>query len=349
MAANIINKNTSLSDQSEQLGNSQWLRYCKLTVATESVSGDNQQAIQAIDLSEFRIRFLVDQACVGKPTTAEITVYNLSQETIDMIPGPTNQEIRNKNILVTLEGGYQSNHSIIFQGELWWKTVGQENETDSYLTLVCASGSRNQNYAVVSASIKKGATQQDILNVVAKSMTEKGVSMANKPTLMGTKLPRGKVIYKMTKDAMQGIADTNNFDWYIGTNGLVAVPKDSSYDPNTQAIVLNIATGMLGRPKMTTIGVNVECLMNPLIDVGSIIQIDNHTIIRENYETSVGATMQNFSRTDLYEGTNGIYRVIARQHIGDTRGQDWYTSIICVAVQGTTPLVPGVNNFFPNT
>ena len=345
MPANIINQNVSAGTAQPV----QWLRYCRLTVSTESVTGDNEQMIQAIDLSEFRIRFLIDQACVGKPTTAEITVYNLAQETIDMIPGPTNQEIRNKNILVTLEGGYQSNHAIIFQGELWWKTVGRENETDSTMTLVCASGSRNQNYAVVSASIKKGATQQDILNVVAKTMTEKGVSVANRPTLMATQLPRGKVIYKMTKDAMQGIADTNNFDWYIGTNGIGAVPKDASYDPNTQAIVLNMATGMLSRPKMTTLGVNVECLMNPMIDVGSIIQIDNSSITRENYETAVDAVEQNFPRTDLYEGADGFYRVIARQHIGDTRGQDWYTSMICVAVVGTQPLTPGVNNFFPNT
>ena len=327
----------------------QWLRYCRLTVSTESVTGSNEQVIQAIDLSEFRIRFLVDQACVGKPTTAEITVYNLSKSTIDMIPGPTNQAIKNQNILVTLEGGYQSNHAIIFQGELWWKTTGRENETDTYMTLVCASGSRNQNYAVVNASIPKGATQQDILNIVAKSMTENAVPMANQPTLMATQLPRGKVIYKMTKEAMQGIADTNNFDWYIGTNGVVAVSKDNSFDPNTRAIVLNAASGMVGRPKLTTLGVDVDCLMNPLIDVGTIIQINNAQITRESYDTTVTAYRENMPRTDLYEGADGFYKVIARQHIGDTRGNDWYTSIICVAVVGTQPLNPAVNNFFPNT
>ncbi|HIU85206.1 MAG TPA: hypothetical protein IAC66_07575 [Candidatus Aphodousia gallistercoris] len=346
MPANITSKNTEISDD---FSNAQWLRYCRLTVSTESVEGKNEEMIEAIDLSEFRIRFIVDQACVGKPTTAEITVYNLAQQTIDLIPGPTNQEIRNKNILVTLEAGYESNHAIVFQGELWWKTVGQENETDTYLTLVCASGSRNQNYAVVSASIKKGATQQDILNVVAKTMSEKGVAMTGQPTLMATKLPRGKVIYKMAKDAMQGIADTNNFDWYIGTNGLVPVPRDPSYDPNTQAIVLNVQTGMLGRPKMTTLGVNVECLLNPLIDVGSIIQIDNSRINRESYDTSYGAVQENFHRTETYDGADGFYRVIARQHVGDTYCQDWLTSMICVAVVGTTPITPGVNSFFPNT
>lgn len=332
-----------------EISPNQWLRYCRLIVSTESVEGTNEQMIQAIDLSDFRIRFLVDQACVGKPTTAEITVYNIANSTIDLIPGATNQDIRNRNILVTLEGGYQSNHAIIFQGELWWKTTGRENETDTYLTLVCASGSRNQGYAVVNASIPKGATQQDILNIVAKSMTEKGVSVANKPTLMATKLPRGKVIYKMTKDAMEGLADTNNFDWYIGTNGLVTVPKDSSFDPNTEAILLNVTSGMIGRPKLTTLGVNVDCLMNPLIDVGTIVHINNNEILRENYDTSMGSVRENYHRTTLYEGADGFYRVIARQHIGDTRGNDWYTSLICVAVVGTQPLTPSVNNFFPNT
>ena len=345
MSAEIVNKNIEGGDVQPV----QYLRYCRLTVTTEGVTGENEHEIEAIDLSEFRIKFLVDQACVNKPTTAEITVYNVSKSTIDKIPAPTNQATRDKNIIVTLEGGYQSNHAIIFQGELWWKTTGRENETDTYLTLVCASGSRNQNYAVVNASIPKGATQQDILNIVAKSMSDKGVSVANKPTLMATQLPRGKVIYKMSRDAMQGIADTNNFDWYIGTNGLVAVQKDNSFDPNTEAIVLNATSGMVGRPKLTTIGVDVECLMNPLIDVGTIVQINNGQIIRENYDTTMGAVRENYHRTNLYEGADGFYRVIARQHVGDTRGNDWYTSLICVAVVGTQPLTPAVNNFFPNT
>lgn len=57
---------------SETDNNRQWLRYFRLVVAVDK---DNQQAI---DLSEFRCKFRISQAVIGKPCTAEITVYNVS-------------------------------------------------------------------------------------------------------------------------------------------------------------------------------------------------------------------------------------------------------------------------------
>lgn len=330
-------------------GATQWLRFCKLTVARESAKGGNQQPIEAIDLSQFRIKFLIDQATTSKPTTAEITIYNVSQDTIKKIPAPDNASIKSEQILVTLEAGYQENHGIVFRGYLWWKTVGRESQTETYLTLVCSSGSRASQFATVNASIPKGATQSDVFKVVAKSMQENGVT-AKEPVLMATELPRGKVIYKMTKEAMQGLADTNAFDWYIGSDGFLAVPKDDSFDPASEAVVLNSDTGMIGRPQMTTLGVNVECLLNPKLNVGVIVKIENSKIIREAYQTEVStsAMMSNFASTDYYESVDGYYKIIARQHVGDNRGNEWTTSLICTAVKGNQPLTPTVYNFTPN-
>lgn len=331
-------------------GATQWLRYCKLTIASESATGAKTQ-IDALDLSEFRIKFSVDQASVSKPTTAEITVYNISPDTIKKIPAPTNEAVANQSIIVILEAGYKENHGIIFKGYLWWKTVGRESPTETYLKLVCSSGSMANHFAVINASIPKGATQEDIFKIVSKSMNENGVQTPNTPTLMASQLPRGKVVYKMTKDAMQGLADTNGFDWYIGSDGFRAVPKDDSYDSSEVAIVLNSDTGMLGRPQMTTLGVNVECLLNPRIDVGSIVQIDNAKILKQTYSTeiSTGALLQNYASTDYYNDTDGLYKVVARTHEGDNRGNEWTTSLICIAVSGKPPVNPTVYRFEGNT
>ena len=56
---------------SETDKNRQWLRYFRLVVAVDK---DNQQAI---DLSEFRCKIRLSQAVIGKPCTAENTVYNV--------------------------------------------------------------------------------------------------------------------------------------------------------------------------------------------------------------------------------------------------------------------------------
>lgn len=330
-------------------GATQWLRYCKLTIASESTKGGSQTQIEALDLSQFRIKFTVDQATVSKPTTAEITVYNISPDTIKKIPAPTNRAVANQSIIVILEAGYQENHAVIFKGYLWWKTVGRESATETYLKLVCSSGSMASHYAVVNASIPKGATQNDIFKIVAQSMNDNGVQTPETPILMATQLPRGKVVYKMTKDAMQGLADTNSFDWYVGSDGFKAVPKGESYDPKEVAIILNSDTGMLGRPTMTTVGVNVSCLLNPRINVGSIVQIDNAKIIKQTYSTEVDSVAQNFASTDFYSDADGLYKVIARTHQGDNRGNEWATTLICQAVSGNPIVNPSVLNFTGNT
>lgn len=322
-----------------------WLRYFRLVV---SVDGSNTQAL---DLSAFRCVFKISQAVIGKPCTAEITVYNVAKSTVDRIQVPTNQVVGSKRLKVILEAGYQDDHSVIFQGDLWWKSVGRENETDTFMRLVAASGDRAHQYAVVNASIPKGASQEEVFSAVAASMAEKGVEVGSKPTFMATKLPRGKVLYAMSSDAMQGIADTNSFDWGYTASGLVAIRKDQSYDPNEEVIVLNAKTGMLGRPMLTVDGVEVESLLLPRADIGTLIQIDNRTIQRQSYDTTVstGAVQSNMAVTDDMTSADGLYRVVGREHSGDTRGNEWRTKLVCFGVNAAqTPLTPTSLNNIPN-
>lgn len=322
-----------------------WLRYFRLVV---SVDGSNTQAL---DLSAFRCVFKISQAVIGKPCTAEITVYNVAQSTIDRIQVPTNQVVGSKRLKVILEAGYQDDHSVIFQGDLWWKSVGRETETDTFMRLIASSGDRAHQYAVVNASIPKGASQEEVFSAVAASMAEKGVEVGSKPTLMATKLPRGKVLYAMSSDAMQGIADTNSFDWGYTASGLVAIRKDQSYDPNEEVVVLNAKTGMLGRPMLTVDGVEVESLLLPRADIGTLIQIDNRTIQRQSYDTTVstGAVQSNMAVTDAMTSADGLYRVVGREHSGDTRGNEWKTKLICFGVNAAqTPLTPTSLNNIPN-
>lgn len=323
----------------------QWLRYFRLVV---SIDGRNEEAL---DLSDFRATFRISQAAVGKPCTAEITVYNVSQSTIDRIAVPTNAVVGSKRLKVIVEAGYQADHSVIFQGDLWWKSTGKEGDCETFMRLVASTGDRAQQFAVVNVSLPKGATQAQIFDVIAKSMAEKGVTVCGKPELMATKLPRGKVLYKMSADAMQGLADTNNFDWGYTTGGLVAIRKDRTYKKDEEVIVLNSSTGLIGRPMLTQDGVEMKCLLQPRIDIGALVQIDNRSILRGSYDTSVGegALMNNLAVTDAMLSADGLYRVVSREHTGDTRGNDWYTTIVAVGVNASQqPMTPTALNNLPN-
>ena len=323
----------------------QWLRYFRLIVATD---GRNDEAL---DLSDFRVTFNISQAMVGKPCTADIKVYNVSQETVDKIEVPTNAVVGSKRLKVIIEAGYQEDHSMIFEGDLWWKSTGRENSTDTYMQLVAATGDRAHQYAVVNASIPKGATQEQIFDTVAQAMKEKGVSVTKRPDFMDGQLPRGKVLYAMGSSAMQGLASTNGFEWGYGAGGIVTIRKDQTYDRNEEVIVLNAGSGLIGRPTVTVDGVEALCLLQPRIDLGSLIQIDNATIQKGGvYDTSYKADlMANISVTDAMLSADGLYRVLGREHFGDTRGNDWYTKIICSGVHAAQqPMTTTVLTNTPN-
>lgn len=325
--------------------NRQWLRYFRLVIATDK---NNQQAI---DLSEFRCKFHISQAVIGKPCTAEITVYNVSKETVDKLGIGTNK-IEDSGMKVIIEAGYKDNHGIIFQGDLWWKSTGRESETETFMKLVAATGDKARQYAVVNVSVAKGATQQTIFKKVCEAMKDKGVDVKNASVpFMDTRLPRGKVLFKMATDAMNGIADTNNFDWGYGVDGLVAIPKEPVFNQKETVIVLNADTGLIGRPELDEEGLDVQALLNPKLEIGTLIQIDNASVQRNSYDTTIseGAYQKNMAVTDDFLSADGIYRVISREHIGDTRGDEWYTSLIVVGVSSASqPIAPSVFTFTSN-
>ena len=322
-----------------------WLRYFRLVVATD---GGNEEGL---DLSDFRCTFKISQAVIGKPCTAEIKVYNVSKETVDRIKVPTNAVVGDKRIKVILEAGYQEDHAVVFQGDLWWKSVGRESGTDTFMRLVAATGDRAHQYAIVSASLPKGATQADVFDAVGKAFKEMGVETKSKPEFSEGQLPRGKVIYSMAADAMQGLSAANGFDWGYGPNGIQTVRRDTSYDSKEGIVVLNSRTGMLGRPMLTVDGIEVKTLLLPQADLGTLVQIDNASIQRKGYDTSVstGALSNNMAVTDDMIAYDGIYRVVGREHEGDTRGDIWETTLVCFAVHAAQqPLSTNALNNIPN-
>lgn len=323
----------------------QWLRYCRLVVSTDSGS------TEAIDLSQFRIRFKISQALVNRPCTAEITISNVAESTANRINLSAFEANPDSDIKVVLEAGYQDNFGMIFQGDLWWKATGRESQTETFLKLIATTGDRLLKYLVVNTSLPPGATQEDILKVLKKEFEANGVDVTTLPDgLLETKLPRGKVIYRSSGDLLRGLSATNNFYFSLGVNGLIFTQKAKTYDEGEPVIVLNAKTGLIGRPTITPNGVELDALLNPQLEVGTLVQIDNASIVRQDYKTTIseGSYVDNYRASDAMLDSDGIYRIIGREHFGDTRGDEWRTHLICVGVNAEVQPVASVSNFGVN-
>jgi len=101
-----------------------------------------------------------------------------------------------------------------------------------------------------------------------------------------------------------------------------------SYLPG-EAVVINAKTGMIGTPAQTNEGINAKTLLNPLIRVGGRVKLNNADIADYKINLAQPLSPANIPPSKRADGT---YYVLVIEHSGDTRGIDWYTTLVCLSI-----------------
>ena len=283
--------------------------------------------MSGLDLSKLRIKFSVKRSDTMTPNMADIRVYNLEEKTA--------LKIQKEFKKIIFQAGYAGNYGVIFQGNIKQVIIGRESATDTFIDIIAGDGDRAYNFAVVNTTLAAGSTAQDQIGAALAPMIEKGVMAGNLGTTAGEKLPRGKVMYGNSKHYLRNIANSTEQSWSIQDEKLTFVPL-KSYLPG-ERVVINAKTGQIGTPQQTTDGVNVKCLLNPLIRVGGRIELNNKNIEMqklnlEQIAFAKGDTSAINRLIPMRLNQDGIYYVLTLEHSGDTRGVEWYTSMICLNI-----------------
>jgi hypothetical protein len=282
----------------------------------------------ARDLSELRFKFSVRRGDIQTPNSADIRIYNLSEQ--------TTQAIQKEFTRILLQAGYEGNFGVIFDGQIKQVRRGRETQTDTYLDITAADGDSAYNFAFSSTSLAAGSTPIDHFNAVAKDMEKHGVSEGYVPDLPGNPLPRGKVVYGMSRDIMRNVAKNTDCSWSIQDGKLTMVPQ-TAYVPG-EIPVITAATGMVGLPEQTQNGIRLKVLLNPNIKIGQAVKLDNASIQRYRYSMSIGQEAVNLLNEQSNKINNdGLYYVMIADHAGDTRGNEFYTELTCLAIDASIP------------
>ncbi|MFG1417163.1 hypothetical protein V5F38_05035 [Xanthobacter sp. V0B-10] len=290
----------------------QWIRRVNLTVGSSG---------SATDLSEMRIRFSVRQGDVATPNNAELIITNLSQATANKIKKEYNS--------IVLDAGYDGNVASIFEGEIVQVRIGRENPTDTYVNIIAKEGHLAFNYGFVRKSLAAGHTYKDQVDTCLEALKEHGITAGYIADLGMMKMPRGKVLFGMVRDQLRAICQATGASWSIQGKKLQIV-KNDAYRPG-DVIVLNSRTGLIGMPVQTLGGIEARCLLNPQIRPGRRIQIDQASIQEAAFTTNY-QNAQNYLIPET--AVDGIYKVITVDHSGDTRGNPYYSDIVCVSASG---------------
>lgn len=299
---------------------------------------------QGLELGNLRIQFTVNAMDTDAPPTALIRVYNLAKSTAERIQ----KEFQS----VTLQAGYEGgNFGVIFQGTIIRVRKGRINNIDAFVDIMASNLDAIYNFGFANKTLKAGSSYKDQLDAVQQSVNNsavakgdagaaaQGLQYGNIPSTFGTggTLPRGKVLFGLAREKMTGVADSTGSVWSIGPDGKVNFHELTGYLPG-EAVVLNAQTGMIGVPVATTQGIEVNCLLNPLIKIGTRIKLNNADITTTS-NVYQGAGYPAYSDFQFFANTStdGTYMVLVNEHEGDNRGtgSDWLTKIIALAVDSS--------------
>ncbi|WP_186223598.1 phage protein [Burkholderia gladioli] len=284
----------------------------------------------ALDLSALRIVFHVRRGDTQTPNSLRVRVYNVSDN--------TSQSAESKEFTrIVLQAGYEGSYGIIFDGSIVQVRRGRENATDTYLDITAADGDMAYNFAFVNTTLAAGATQADVVNACAQAMASYGVTVGYMPDLPANLLPRGRVLFGLARDHLEVVAKTTQTLWSIQDGKLQIVPE-TSYVPG-DVPVIDRKSGMVGMPEQTQNGIKVRMLLNPSIKIGRLIKLDNSSIQQYEYSLDFQRQASNgFIRRQNKINGDGFYYVMYNEMWGDTRGNDWYTEVICISVDVTPGL-----------
>jgi hypothetical protein len=317
----VISKSAPATPTTQSLGATSLGQVDGITTFSTGVAETPNNSL-AIDLSQLRFRFEVRASDVETPNTMVVRVYNAAQQTVNSITAEFDT--------VTLTAGYQNgNQGTIFQGEIKQTFEGRERNVDRYLDIMAADGDTAYTQGVVNQSFPAGATSGQELAAYAASVNLPVASTAQDVLTVGGIIPepRGKIAFGMFRLAMGDLAHRANARWSI-QNGVITLIPNTGYLPG-QAIQINSATGMIGTPEQTEGGIIIRCYLNPLIRIGQLVQINQGDINRNtlNKQMFPSYTSQFYPATVTHDG---IYRVMVAEHVGDTRGNSWYTELTCL-------------------
>lgn len=314
---------------SDQLFGRKW----KVTIYKTNKTNDTTE----LDVSELRCVFEIEKVALSIANYGVISIYNLASATENMI--------LNEGSTVTIEAGYQNYYTVengkesvnvasqyghVFTGNIMQIIRTREDNLDYVLKLVCLDGDSFLSDNFVAFSLNKGQNPRKIIESIASKSNVTTEIGRISPDLPSQTYPRGKVMFGDPKKYIRTIAKGNNCDFFID-NGKIHVERATDTAPG-EALVLTPQTGLIGTPQQTQEGIEFKCLLNPKIQLKSMVKLDNSYIRQQQFE---------IGQCPMILDEDGQYQAYKVTHKGDNRGTDWYTQVVGISRYGKVPLLLG--------
>lgn len=215
---------------------------------------------------EIDIEFNVPFSEKSEPSVSEISIYNLSPDSISSIK---------KGAVVALNAGYKNDIGVIAAGVIssFSTTV---DHVDKKTTIKIASAADSWEKKKIQKTYSPGITTKEILEDLIPQF---GVSIGEITPAQNITYQKGRSVSGRLKDILMKFSKETGSKFYIN-NQKVYIRKQDKGD--FSGFILSGETGLLGSPEQMEIdkktGWKVKCLLNHRITVDTILQIESKTV-----------------------------------------------------------------------
>lgn len=218
--------------------------------------------------------FSVTKGIGATPNSATITIANLAQE--------NRLKIKREFDRVRLEAGYvgAGNRGIIFTGTVRDVTHKREG-ADIVTTVDCGDGDKGYREGVISRTFPAGTKPADVVEAIRAEMPDVARGVIHEAVSRLPPFPRPVTMCGPCRSELSKIGRTFGLYWSIQDGALEIVPGDGFVDDVT---VISQQTGMIGVPEITDNGVRVDCLLNPALRIGRVVEVRSETLAMNGEE-----------------------------------------------------------------
>jgi len=256
---------------------------------------------------DLRVQFEVTKDLFGYPNLAQIAIFNLSRDRVTQISEEFTE--------VSIVAGYENTAEFLFIGEIR-NIVSRRDGIDTITEIFAGDGDQVSKDTFFSKTFAPGTDVKQIVLEIANGF---GIPKAKLDGLAekGSSL-NGFSFSGRAKDLLDKLSDTYNFYWSVQDGQFTTQDRDGA-DTDNEVIRITRSTGMIGSPAVTELGADVRTLLNPKLQPYRVIQIET---------PDVDIQVNNlFFRRKLPTLGTGLFRVNKVVHTGDTRGNNWTSSI----------------------
>ena len=255
-----------------------------------------------------RVSFEITKSILSFPNLARITLYNPNQDTLSAL--------EEKYTRIVLNAGYEGDLRLLFKGDV--RNVFQtKTGRDRLLTIYSGDGEKSWQNATFNKTLSESLSVSSAIQEVLKTFSDVNIGTLQGLPQVADKM-RGQVLSGSSKDIMDNFAEEYGFSWSIQDGEIIITPEQEPLEGD-EAVLVTAATGMIGSPTITEIGVDVTTLLNPRL-------LPNRGFIIEsiNAEVTIGNLFFRNVRRTTAEGLYKIQEVVFR---GDSRDGDWLSSV----------------------